>query len=332
MSAVVLEQIDRRDAEPTLGRECRFALRGERTVVPVEYFLEHEGILYSEPLRAEPDGSVRLFPEVPGRYILNAGWRSPTESGWVRASFSINGPRNPGPHRVRAHGQKLWTPTAWDAHLLGDHEQALLRALHELVRRDATVYDIGANVGVFAVWFARWLRNGGWLYAIEPSPVCVSFLRANLAAANTNNFTILPVAVSSHADTVDFTLNYGNSFLGSVMAASPSIVKPGHHVGVTTESLDQLIAKLGLRAPDVIKMDIEGAEAHAVTGMLRTIESHRPILMIELHGVEAGMATLDILIRFGYRITRPPLTTREVPLSELTAALHTERIQIVGIP
>ena len=61
--------------------------------------------------------------------------------------------------------------------------------LQDTIRAGAVIYDIGANVGVFAVHLARWAGVTGWVYAIEPNPTCVYFLRANLATTGMSNFT-----------------------------------------------------------------------------------------------------------------------------------------------
>src|SRR4029077_4036351 len=109
--------------------------------------------------------------------------------------------------------------------------------------------------------------------------------------------TILPTAVSDQSEGADFTLNYGNSFLGVVADASLTIAKPGHHIGVGADSLDRLHVAFHLRPPDLIKLDVEGAEAQAVAGMTRTLEAHRPIVAIELHGLRRAAVTLRLLGR-----------------------------------
>src|ERR1700674_1030557 len=99
-----IEQLDPPGSVPALGRECRFAARGESLVV-VDYFLEHEGVLYPHPLRVEPDGSIRLYPEAPGRYALHAAWRSERgESGWTQTEFHVRGALGSAPRKARPSG------------------------------------------------------------------------------------------------------------------------------------------------------------------------------------------------------------------------------------
>lgn len=326
---VTIGPLDPDAARPALGRESRFAARGE-VFARVEYFLEHQGVMYPRPLRTEADGSVRVYPEAPGRYALHAAWQTTgNESGWARTDFDIGGAAGDAPQRIRVAGEQLWVPTAWDAQVLGSHERPVFNALRDTIRPGAVVYDIGANVGVFSVHLARWVGKSGWLYAIEPSPTCVYFLRANLAATGLANFTILPMAVSNSSGELVFSLNYGSSLIGAAHD-SAAVDKPGHRIGVDREALDRMIARFHLRRPDFIKLDVEGAEAEAVDGMMETLRSARPGLMIELHGSAAARATLRTLAELDYRFSIPAAGTRHATAHELADAIGDECVQVIG--
>jgi FkbM family methyltransferase len=328
---VTIQQVDAPRSPPALGKECRFAAGGE-SLATVDYFLEHEGVLYPHPLQAEPDGSVRLYPEAPGRYTLHAAWRSSRgENGWTRTEFEVKGSHGSAPQRVTAEGEALWVPTTWDAQIISRHEPHVLRILHTIIRPGATVYDIGANVGLFSVRFARWIGTGGWLYAIEPNPICIAFLRANLEPLRIRNFTILPVAVSDRRSDCRFVLNYGSSLIG-VGGDSAVRVKPGHQIRVEAESLDTLIAKFDLRRPDFIKVDVEGAEASVVAGMMETLKKNRPTLMIELHGREAASGTLGCLAGLGYHYLLASTAARFRTAEALVDSLPEACVQVIGYP
>jgi FkbM family methyltransferase len=328
---VTIEQLDPPRGLTALGQEGRFTARGE-PLAAVDYFLEHEGVFYPRPLRAETDGSVRVYPEAPGRYGLHAAWRSARgESGWTRIEFQVKGAHGSAPQRVTAEGETLWVPTAWDAQTLGAHERPVFRDLRRIIRPGATVYDIGANVGLFSAHFARWIGPGGWLYAIEPNPVCVYFLRANLEHVGARNFTILPVAASNRRSDCAFSLNYGSSLIG-VGSDSTVAGKPGHQIHVEGERLDALIATFNLRKPDFIKLDVEGAEASAVAGMMDTLEKNRPGVMIELHGREAASETLGSLARLGYQYLVCSTAVKYATAEALLDSLPDACVQVIGHP
>jgi FkbM family methyltransferase len=211
------------------------------------------------------------------------------------------------------------------------HERAATRELQRILRPGATVYDIGANIGLFSTQFAHWVGRDGWLYAIEPNPTCIYFLRANLSQLRHRNFAILPVAISSAPGMLDFVLNYGSSLIGVGTDTSPA-AKPGHHIAIEKQPLDTLIATMQLRQPDFIKLDVEGAEGDAVAGMMNTLENSRPGLMIELHGRAAAAATLHQLARLGYEYLSCSNGVRYPSAEAVLASLPDACVQVIGYP
>jgi FkbM family methyltransferase len=168
------------------------------------------------------------------------------------------------------------------------------------------------------------------LYLIEPNPLCVYFLRANLRRARAQ-VKILPVAVADRPGHATFRINYGSSLLG-LLGGSGAVTKPGHEILVEQDSLDNLIAHFGLRAPDFIKLDVEGAEALAVGGMMDTLRRRRPVLLCELHGIETGRAALQLLAPLGYRFFTPASGRQFSDAATASEALKDERIQLFGLP
>jgi FkbM family methyltransferase len=329
---VTIERIGDGSSAPALARESRFRARGE-FLEGVDYFLEHEGVLYPHPLRSESDQSVRLYPEAPGRYVLHAAWRAQGgKTGVARIDFDVSGPHGGAPRRVAADRDTLWVPTEWDAHLIGAHETTVLAALKAIVRPAATVFDIGANVGLFSTRFLKWIGAAGWLYAVEPNPVCVYFLRANLEQTRARNYTILPVALADAQGEASFSVNYGSSMIGAGTSSAAGSGKPGHRIGVLTDGLDAVIAKFDLRPPDFVKLDVEGAEANAVAGMRATLVKRRPILMIELHGREAASDTLQHLQALKYSYLLASSGQRYDTAEALFGALPDACVQVIGYP
>lgn len=328
---VTIEQIGPADSKPALGLPCRFAARGGPFAV-VKYFLEHEGVIYPRPLAVDSDGTIGVYPEAPGRYALHATWQSVQgERGRTRIEFHVKGASAPGPQQITAQGELLWVPTAWDAYVLATHERTVFRDLQRLVRPGMTVYDIGANVGLYSAYFSRCVGSEGWVYAIEPNPICVSFLRANLERCRVRNFSILPVAAASRRSEIEFSINYGSSMIG-IGSDAPCAGKPGHQIHVEGESLDTLVDTLRLRKPDFIKLDVEGAEASAVAGMMDTLVQHRPGFMIELHGREAASNTLACLARLGYHYLLASTGATYPTAEALLDALPEACVQVIGQP
>jgi len=252
------------------------------------------------PLRVfEPS----LFPESPGPYVLIARWsRADGQDGKLERPFYV-GATGLGhrPEQARVAGVSLWSPSQWEAQLLPAHERSVLAALSRVVQQGDVVWDIGANLGIFALQFSQLVGPAGRVLCIEANPVCVYFLRANLETNAATNVDILPVAASDTARPVEFTINYDNSNLGLVRASCFFETKLGQRIVVDALPLDSLIDELQLPPPNVVKMDIEGAEAHAIAGLSRTLETQHVSLILELHGRAAARDTLALLDPLGYR-------------------------------
>jgi FkbM family methyltransferase len=321
------------DGRVTLGRGTEFALVGVERLSEARFVVKHDGVLYPDPLISSTPASVRFAPEAPGDYTISALWRDVHGgSGRAEVAFTVDGPASTGaPERVRIpDGLSVWTPSQWEAALATRHEERALTAVRRLVRPGATVYDIGANIGLFATRFAKWVGASGQLYCVEPNPLCVYFLKTNLYSAGARNFEILPVCLTDSARSIEFSVNYGSSVLG--MAPDSTVpVKPGHRIVVEGTSLDTVIETLRLRAPDVIKVDVEGAEGAVVAGMKATLSRYTPALMIELHGVAAARAALAHLAPLGYRYQEISGGRQFASTSELAAWMPDACVQVLAL-
>ncbi len=293
-----------------LGTIVEFQVVKEDPAIEIRFFLHHRPVLYTRPLRdwaTEP--RLLVFPEAPGRYTLAAEWRSPGGGGgWEKIDFAVSAPRSSGPEprKIELDPQTtIWIPNDWEAGVFRLAEKAPIELLETMIEPGSTVYDIGANVGVYTARMAR--RAGPWgrVVCIEANPICVQYLRTNVLLARLDNVDILPVAVLHKTGETRFTVNYGNSNLGLSEESGHYAVKVGHEVTVPCFELDQLVAAYDLRPPDVIKLDVEGAEHLVMLGMLRTLEKRRPLLMIELHGEDCAASTLEVLDRYDYRYRDP---------------------------
>jgi len=280
------------------------ALTTEDATVETRAFVRHDGILYAQPLLDwAPRHEVRFFPEAPGSYVVEIEWRRVDGStGWVSVPAEVSaGVRLVAvPRTLRVDARtELWVPSEWESLVMKTHEASTTRHLDRIVKKDAVVYDVGANLGLYSALFCRLVGPGGVVYAFEANPVCLYFLQVNRSLNRLDRLEILPLAVLDCSSTVPFTLNYRNLLVGNTDAGT-HMNKPGHTIGVPAVALDDVIEALNLRPPDVVKIDIEGAESAAVLGMRSTIERYHPAILVEIHGQGAAHATLDAPVWSGY--------------------------------
>jgi FkbM family methyltransferase len=147
-----------------------------------------------------------------------------------------------------------------------------------------TVLDIGANVGAFAIPWAKFLTGWGGLIAVEAQERLFGALWGNITLNNLFNARAIWAAAADQCGlmpgpTMDYekTANFGGvSMLPEHNAEQP--VKDYQQIvpAITVDSLN-------LRRVDVIKIDVEGMEPHVLRGARDTIRRNLPILSIEHH-------------------------------------------------
>jgi FkbM family methyltransferase len=176
----------------------------------------------------------------------------------------------------------------------------LLRLAAEVVRPGDTVWDIGANLGLFSFAAAALAGREGQVLAVEPDTDLAGLLRRSAAGGGTHApVEVLPAAVSDELSVARFHVarrNRATSHLagfGSSMAGGTRSTRL-----VPTVTLDSLADRFP--APDVIKVDVEGAEFPVLAGGYRVL-SLQPTVICEVSHQNAE-AVAEVLIRHGYTL------------------------------
>ena len=145
-----------------------------------------------------------------------------------------------------------------------------LQHLFERLPPDATVLDVGANIGVVSV-LAAGAVPAGRVFAFEPAPGNLRHLEANVAPLP--HVEIVPVAVGSADTTLRFDVN------DAYPAGAHLAVDGG--VEVPCRALDSWAGDEALTRVDLLKIDVEGAEPLVLDGARETIRRHRPVVVAE---------------------------------------------------
>lgn len=190
---------------------------------------------------------------------------------------------------------------------LGLTEPDLRDALVEMIAPGDVVYDIGAEVGYFAV-MAAVISKTGPVYAFEPNPANLAVLNQNAVINHDLNLTIVSQAVGDMRRQAEF-LTFAHrddvtnaSLLGRLSETSRSEVR-GKSVLVSMVDLDSFSAETKVM-PDIIKIDVEGAEGLVLQGMPHLLVSVQPRLVIEIHNQIAERDVMDCLTAHGYGIRK----------------------------
>lgn len=186
---------------------------------------------------------------------------------------------------------------------LGEIDPALLRLASTLVEPGATVWDVGANVGLFS--FAAAARAGatGRVLAVEPDTWCVELLHRSsrlrgrrapvdvvgVAAAGSMGIAELFIARRSRA--TNYLAGGGSSQTGGVRARQL----------VPAVTLDWLLDQMNMPPPSLVKIDCEGLEDKVLDGAERLLSVVRPILICEVSSERADRVG-EILSRHRYQL------------------------------
>ena len=151
--------------------------------------------------------------------------------------------------------------------------------LISLAKPNDVVFDIGANIGFLTLNFARICKHG-IVYAFEPGRKNFERLRKNIESNNFRNIKTYPVALGERKETKQlyevYSFNTGaNRILNAFTGTSVS-------EAVSVDTLDDVVATLGLHRLDILKIDVEGYELFVLRGAQKTIKQFKPILFVEL--------------------------------------------------
>jgi FkbM family methyltransferase len=180
---------------------------------------------------------------------------------------------------------------------LGTYEPQLQQAIRDWVKPGMMVYDVGANVGYVSLMLAS---RSAKVTAFEPLPANQQRFRANLAMNADLETELIPKAVSDHAGQADFVVHSSDD-MGRLLGTGKPVQPGTNVVRVETISLDDFVFKSGQQKPNLVKIDVEGAEVFVLKGM-RALLEEKPILFLELHDKEAAHAAWELLAAAGYSV------------------------------
>ena len=182
------------------------------------------------------------------------------------------------------------------AFLVGSHEPRIRRLLEELARPGMTAWDVGAHIGFFALVLARRCER---VVAVEANPENARRLRRNVEL-NDAAVEVVEAAATDSTGVVELLrgpLSGTHRLAGTV---GPRWKHDADETRTTVEAttFDELAVRFG--TPDLIKIDIEGAEVAALRGATDVLREH-PTIVCETHGAEIRATVEQILHDAGYR-------------------------------
>lgn len=175
-----------------------------------------------------------------------------------------------------------------------------VRFLAAKIRPGATVFDIGANRGQAALFFARRVGPEGQVRSFEAVPSVFGDLKRNVALNSLSHVRPVRLALSDSAGEATLRYNPHRSTTGRLSEVKLVRADPeAEDLVVQTDTLDRLMAE-GYPMPDVLKIDVEGTAAAVLRGAGRLLDTSAPAVYAELHGPEEQAGIKDELQARGY--------------------------------
>ena len=184
---------------------------------------------------------------------------------------------------TRVQGFKMVCPSddmGLTPHLVldGAWEMAVTRVFQGCLQPGMTVLDIGANIGYFSLHAAEAVGPQGRVFAFEPAPQNLWFLRHNLSLNGFGWAQIVDKALWHEAGTMTLRLTDDSCGGHSLVGFNAAELDEDSRVTVETITLDDFLGDDN--RVDVIKMDAEGAEPFIFEGMKRTLEANPQIKIL----------------------------------------------------
>lgn len=190
-----------------------------------------------------------------------------------------------------------------------DHDWAELPMLPVLrtsrLRAGSTVFDLGAHQGVVALVLAGEVGPDGRVVAVDPNELNCELATRNAALNDRPQMHVRQAAVGDRSGVVRFGIHHNDHV----------VTENGKSGGqdVRSVTIDELAAEFG--NPDVVFMDVEGYECHALAGASRTLRECRTDWFVEIHhgcGLQRfGKTPADVLAFFPPARYRLFLATEE---------------------
>ncbi len=165
-----------------------------------------------------------------------------------------------------------------------EYEREVFAFLDARMHEYDVILEIGANVGVFTLYFGKQLaKHGGRVYAFEPSSRAFSRLVLNLQANDFSNIFPFNAAVGARTAFDQFhepegCLTNGSLIAGfaaqfsSSVSSVPVLVIDGALLKALTEASRRVL----------VKIDVEGYEASLVRALAPLIAAKQPDILLEV--------------------------------------------------
>ena len=165
----------------------------------------------------------------------------------------------------------LWDPgISKTLAIFGKRELEHRYILEQELKPGMVVWDLGANIGYYAIMEAKLVGNLGKVYAVEPSPSNIALLKKNIVLNQCENIIeVSPVGISNRNGRAELSeMSNVNTFHPNLRSGERATHLTGKTIMVPIMDVPTFIH--GKRSVDLVRMDIEGHEVEVFEGIIRS--------------------------------------------------------------
>jgi len=226
----------------------------------------------------------------------------------------------------------LWTTSSSYEYILGYYEDPeMMKQFLSWFKKDTVYYDIGANIGFHALAGNRVMQQGK-IYAFEPIPLVRQLFEKHISLNSKlmihNNIELLPFAISDSEKQVEFSNSAIQKEGNTYIKESPVFSGTADKITVQCFAIDGLLEK-GYEKPDIIKIDVEGAEFDVLQGSVNTLKKYKPNILLathEYHLPGVRDKCISFLQDLGYNLKHKGDHNKQVDGIDDYIAIHPGRI------
>ena len=173
--------------------------------------------------------------------------------------------------------------------------------LKKIIKPGFVCIDIGANMGYYSYFLAKYARTEGQLYAVEPIPLFAQIWEKNVPKRFCNHVQLFQFALGGENKEVKMGVPvvHGVIHHGMTHVVNSEETNLAESFTVPMRIPDELFANL--QRLDFIKCDVEGYEQFVFENMKDTIMKHRPLVQTELGGDDNRKTVISFFENHGYK-------------------------------
>lgn len=180
----------------------------------------------------------------------------------------------------------------------GTWEADITEALRDATNDSDVCYDIGCHKGFMAGVMG--LAGASTVHCFEANPANCKQIETVIALNPELPLKLHEMAVTKEDGTLSFSI-HPDSAMGKISDVSfQSDLDDLSQIEVPGRCIDSMITAGDLDPPDLLKIDVEGAEMDVIKGAAATIDEHHPRFLIELHTLELARSCIEFLHERGY--------------------------------